>query len=112
MLSPGRLRDRIDIRRATLTKKPKGGGYDRSWSTLDTVWAEVIGVNGREAVIAQALQGVSAYRITIRYREDVTDADQIVHRGRELNIRSVSDPDGTREQLLILADTGSVQPSS
>ena len=108
MLSPGRLRDRVEIRRATLTRV-RGGGDEATWSSLATVWAEVIGINGRESMLAQAMQGVSAYKITIRYREDIDDADQLVHRSRELNIRSISDPDGRREQLLILADTGSVQ---
>lgn len=106
-LSAGRLRDRVEIRRATKVQN-RNGGLETVWSTLATVWAEVIGINGREAVIGQALQGISAFRITIRYREDIGDADQLMHRGRELNVRSISDPDGMREQLLILADTSAV----
>lgn len=113
-LSAGRLRQRVTIRRKTQTKKPTGG-FDEAWSDLNTVWAEVIGLNGREAVIGQALQGVSYYRIATRFGTDVTDVDQLasadpaVFNGKTVNVRSVSDPDGRREQLLILADTASAQ---
>ena len=110
-LTPGRLRERITIRRLTTTRVP-GGGMTSTWSDLATIWAEVIGINGRESVIAEAFQGTSFYRITIRWRADISDADQLRYRSIDLNIRSVSDPDGMREQLLILADTGSVQGGS
>ncbi len=108
-IAAGRLRHRVTIRRNTTTPKPNAPGYTSAWADYATIWAEVIGVNGREAVIAQALQGISSYRITIRYRTDITDADQLRYGAIDLNIRSISDPDGMREQLLILADTGSVQ---
>ena len=103
----GDLRHRVTIRRKTSVKKA-GGGFDTSWNDLATVWAEVIGLDGREAVIGQALQGISTYRVRLRFGADVTDADQLRYGAIDLNIRSVSDPDGRREQLLILADTGSV----
>lgn len=108
MLSPGRLRNRVTIRRLT-TARVSGGGRSESWADVATIWAEVIGISGREAVIAEALQGVSFYKITIRWRPDITDADQLRYGAIDLNIRSASDPDGYREELLILADTGSAQ---
>ena len=108
-LSPGRLRHRVTIRRAVKTKNPSGPGYTTVWNDVATVWAEVLGIAGREATIGQALQGISAYKITARFGADVTDADQLRYGFIDLNIRSVTDPDGMREQLLILADTGSAQ---
>ncbi len=107
-LNPGDLNRRVEIWRATKTDDGKGRNAT-TWSVIATPWAEVIGQNGREAVIAQALQGISVYRIRIRYRADITDADQIRYGAVDLNIKSVSDPDGAREQLVILADTSSVQ---
>lgn len=103
-LKAGALRHRVTIRRKNRTAKT-GGGFDTAWADLVTVWAEVIGLNGREAVIAHALEGVSYYRVTFRWRTDITDADQLRYAAQDLNIRSISDPDGRREQLLILADT-------
>ena len=107
-LAAGRLRHRITIRRQTRTAKPKGG-FETVWNDVADIWAEVIGLNGREAVIGQALQGISTFRVTIRWRTDLSDADQLRHGALDLNIRSITDPDGRREQLQIIADTGSVQ---
>lgn len=109
-LAAGRLRDQVTIRRATKVKDGAGGSVD-TWGDVDTIAAEVISQNGREAVIAGALQGVSVSRITIRYRSDVLTTDQLRIDGdaRDWNIRTAEDPDRRREQLVILADTASAQ---
>ena len=109
MLAAGRLNRRITIRRATQAQDDKGG-YIESWMTVASVWAEVLGIDGREAVIAQALQGVSYFKITVRWRPGIQASDQILlDDGRTLNIRSVADPTGRRVMLVLLADTASVQ---
>uniref|UniRef100_UPI0035CBD592 phage head closure protein n=1 Tax=uncultured Sphingomonas sp. TaxID=158754 RepID=UPI0035CBD592 len=105
-LSPGRLNQRVDIRKKTTVSNGKGG-YTTSFPVLATVWAEVIGINGREALLEHVMQGVSFYRITIRWRDDVADTDQLGYGAVDLNIRSAVDPDGRREALVILADTQS-----
>lgn len=110
-LGAGDLNKKIIIRRATETDNGKGG-YTTAWATIASPWAEVIGLDGREAVIGQALQGVSYYRIRIRFRADIRPADQIQYKDLDLNIRSVSDPRGESEQLLILADTASTVPTN
>jgi SPP1 family predicted phage head-tail adaptor len=86
----------------------------RQRGIVATVAAEVLGLDGRESVMDQALQGISTYRVTIRWRSDVLEADQLrsagsCFRGRDVNIRSIVDPDGRREQLVILADTASTR---
>ena len=77
------------------------------------------GINGRRAVIGQALQGVSYYKVTVRFGADVTEADQLVSDdpavfgGKTVNISAPpSDPDGRREQLLILANTAGAEAMS
>lgn len=108
-MKAGALRDLVTIRRAEQVQNAKGG-YDEAWVDLAEAWARVEGLDGRESMIAHALTGISAYRITIRHGPEVKANDQLVlPDGTELNIRSVSDPDGRRERLVILADTGSVQ---
>jgi SPP1 family predicted phage head-tail adaptor len=108
----GRLRDRITIRRAT--DVPDGrGGFERSFTTVaNRIAAEVVSQNGREAVVASALQGISSFKITIRLRGDVRPSDQILYRpykapaDLELNIRSAApDPFHPREATVIFADT-------
>lgn len=107
-LAAGRLRHLITIKRSVDT--PDGhGGFVTTWVRVAQVAAEVINLNGREAVISNALQGVSSYRITIRWRGGVKPEDQIDYDGVLLNVRSVDDPDGSRVALQIFADNQSVQ---
>jgi SPP1 family predicted phage head-tail adaptor len=110
-LSPGRLRHRITVWRKVSVRN-ENGGYSDVWSQIAKVWAEVIGIAGREATIGQALQGISSYRVTVRFGLDVTDVDQIKYGMLNLNVRSVTDPTGDREELLILADTASAQKAA
>lgn len=108
-LRAGLLRHRITIRRAQQLQNAKGG-YDSTWLTIATPKARLEGLDGRESTLASTLQGISAWRITIRWRAGILQSDQIVlDDGTELNVVSAADPDGKRERLIILADTGSVR---
>lgn len=108
-LAAGRLDRRVTIRRKSTA--PDGhGGRTTVWADLVTVWAEVANQSGREAVLAGTLTGVSAFRVTMRWRGDVTVADQLrLDDGRDLNIRSAEDPDGRRDALVVFADTAAVE---
>jgi SPP1 family predicted phage head-tail adaptor len=104
----GQLRHIITIRRQTKTRDGRGG-FVTSWSTIGTARAKVEGLAGREAVVAQALQGISAFRIRIRFRADLLQSDQItLSSGMELNIKSIGDPDGLNRWQVLLADNESV----
>lgn len=109
-LAAGRLRDQVTIRRAVKVSDGSGG-RESIWEDVDVIAAEVISQNGREAIIAGALQGVSVAKITIRYRPDILTTDQlrVVGDERDWNIRTADDPDRRREQLVILADTASTE---
>lgn len=105
MLAAGRLRQRVDVTRSTKVSNGKGG-YTSTWSAIASgVPAEVLGQTGAEVMRDSVLRGVRHYRITIRWRGDIGLEDQLRHSGEDLNIRSAVDPDGRREQLLIIADT-------
>lgn len=107
-MKKGPLRERITIMR--LNQVDNGnGGYADAWTPVATVRAEVAGLTGREVVMERALQGVTAYRIRTRWRADLKQSDQLRYRDRDLNIRSLSDPDGRRDEMLIIADDESVQ---
>jgi SPP1 family predicted phage head-tail adaptor len=110
-LNAGDLNRKIQIRRSTEVSDGKGG-YVTEWETIAEPWAEVKGQGGSEATIDHVLQSISVYRIRIRWRGDVQAADQIRIGALELNIRSAEDPNGDREQLVIIADTGAALKSS
>lgn len=119
-LKAGDLRHRLIIRRATEASNGKGG-WTTAWTDLATLSAEVTGLDGRESVMSEALQSVSVFRIRIRWRADIRSVDQLrsvsgacfgvdnAGQARDVNIRSISDPDGRREQLIIIADTASTR---
>jgi head-tail adaptor len=74
----------------------------------------VTALDGREVVMDQVLQGISVYRVRIRWRSDLTTEDQLraasdCFRGHDVNIRSIADPDGRRKQLIIMVDTASTR---
>lgn len=89
------------------------GGWTSGWSTIARPWAEVLGLSGNEAMLESIQQGNASYRIRIRWRADIKTADQVQlgagFGGLELNITSAVDPNGDREQLVILATTAAAQ---
>lgn len=108
LLHAGDLRHMITIRREVNT--PDGSGFTSSWQDYAQIWAEVRAMDGREAVVEHSLQGISVYRIRVRWRNDLLTSDQIeLEGGTTLNITSIADPDGLRTQLMIMATTESVQ---
>lgn len=111
-ISAGRLNRRVQIMRAAVAVN-RGEPTITGWTPFATLWAEVLGQNGREAVIAHMLEGISVYKITIRWRADLLPSDQVRLRdGTDLNIKSISDPDAAREQLVIYADTDGAQKTA
>ena len=105
-LSAADLRHRITISASVETDNGRGGSAT-AWTPIAKPWAEVLGLDGRESVMNKVLQGVSVYRIRIRYRADIEPKQQIRFGSATLNIKSVSDPFGTRRELVIMADTES-----
>lgn len=106
------LRHKITIERTVQTKL-SNGSYSEVTGEVCSPWAEVKGQGGRESAMDEVLQGISVYRIRIRWRGDIKTSDTIDYSGepRPLNIRSAEDPDGKREQLVIIADTASTRAS-
>lgn len=102
---------KLKIRRSSPARDGKGG-RSLTWATIAEPWAEVIGLDGRESVMDHVLQGVSVYRVRIRWRAGILNGDQIQHGTLELNITSAVDPDGKREQLVIMANTGAALKTS
>lgn len=108
-ISSGRLRDRIKIWSLEQQRNAQGG-YDTTPQLVWDGYAEVIGLDGREAMLDRALQGIASYRITMRWRPGIAPAQQIeLPGGTMLNIKSAADPTGRRQRLVLLADTDGVR---
>ena len=115
-MQAGRLRERVTFKRQTDTPTAAGGST-RTWAVLagmTRVPAEVIGQSGREAMIANTLQGIATYVIAIRYRDGIRANDQVIWHssGGDLELNVLAPPVdrfGDRTQLQIFADTSTPQ---
>jgi len=77
------------------------GGRIVTWVRRDTVWAEIVSLRGKEKEWAEALTAESTFRVTLRYRSDLTRDMRIELDGVQLNINSIADPDGRRRWLVL-----------
>lgn len=99
------LRHRITIEQPVLVADGQGG-YTKSWSPFAMVWARMIPASGSENRNTQQLASEVNYRATVRYRDGITSAMRINWNGRLFNIRTVSDPDGLKINLILIVEEG------
>jgi SPP1 family predicted phage head-tail adaptor len=97
----GALRERVALHTVSTTVSTAGYQTD-SWTTTDTVWANVAPLQGRELYLAQAVKASLAYRVTIRYRTDVTGKTRVVWDSKTLEIHSMRDEQDARDRFLVL----------
>lgn len=100
-MQAGRLDRRITIQTLTETQDSEGHPV-KSWSALDTVWAQALPVRGGEQFLNAQKYAESEMRFQIRYRTDVTVKHRIVYDGKNYDILAVLEI-GRRRGLNILA---------
>jgi SPP1 family predicted phage head-tail adaptor len=94
------LRERVTVQAFT-TATDEYGQQTEVWSDVATVWAAVLPQGGRERMKAEQVSPVERVLVVMRYRPDVTPQERIVHRGRVLEVHSVSDARSGRTWLEI-----------
>lgn len=109
MLFSGKLRHRVVIQRQVETQDSTNGVVIVSWQDVDTVWADISPISGREFITASAEMSDVTTRITIRYRADVTAKMRAYHpaKNKYYNIEGVlSDKDSGLEYLTLPCSEG------
>jgi len=99
----GRLNRRVTIKSRTETSDSQGG-YTTTWSTLASVWAEIVPISAREAFHRQGLQPGTTHRFKIRYRSDVDTTQQIYLGDRVFYIRGIQNLDERDRWLQLLCE--------
>ncbi|MEP2103090.1 MAG: phage head closure protein [Parasphingorhabdus sp.] len=103
----GNMRERVTLERETRT--PNGqGGWTRGWQAVATVFAEIEGQSGNEAMNASVERSVNRWRVTIR-EIGATAKDRIVwHEMDDMKLDIVSAmPDRkNRGYQLLLCESG------
>lgn len=69
---------------------------------IDSIWADVKPLRGREYFEAQKIVPELTYKITTRYRSHITPHMLIKWQSRELNINSIIDVSGREEHMEIM----------
>ena len=110
-LAAGSLRERVVVQAVTLT--PDGsGGTTKAWTTThESVPAMIEPLSGGEAFRAALANNTQMYRVTIRFRTDITPRNRLVWKGQVLNIRTCADPEMRREKLVMTAESGAPEPA-
>jgi SPP1 family predicted phage head-tail adaptor len=87
-LDPGRLRERVTVQRATVSRNSIGESV-QTWSDLVERWASVEGLSGREVLQSGQQQTEVTHRVRMRYVDGMTHTDRLLWRGRVLEISSL-----------------------
>lgn len=91
-LDAGRLKKRIEIWGYKDIPDEELGGYHNVLVKKATVWAEITPSRGYEFLEYYRDSNALQYKITIRYRSDLTEKDVLVRGGKQWEINSIIDP--------------------
>lgn len=98
-LTIGALRHRVTLE-APIDAADDAGGFSRSFSPVANLWARIEPSGAREDFVEQRAEQATTLVVTIRWRDGVVKDMRFVHRGRNLRIQSVLDPDEHRRFLI------------
>lgn len=96
----GKLDRRIVLQTATYAANAVGEMVP-TWSTLDTVWAEVVSLRGREYFAAAQVAEEEQLIFRIRHRTDVTLECRITYNNETYSIQHIAEL-GRRQGLELI----------
>ena len=88
------------------TTRDSGGGISSGFSTIASVYANVVPKSGKEVYKRGKLIGSVTHEITIRYRTDITNASRISFNNKLFNIRSIINIDERGRYLKLMCEEG------
>ena len=94
----GRLRHFLTIEAPEETADG-AGGVTVAWTPIGAAWAKLSPLTAGEGLARDREMMVRRWRITLRYRDDVTPACRFVCEGRRFAVESVVDRDGRKRFL-------------
>lgn len=83
-MESGKLRDEIELQRATFAADAAGTQV-ATWTTLADVWARIKPLRGRESVEQMQIQSDVTHEIQIRFFEGLKSEDRIKFGSRIFN---------------------------
>lgn len=101
-LNAGKMRHRIELVNPGTAYDSTGGISLATTSPIATVWARLEAITGKDALAAAQFNSEATYKVTIRYRCDVTAKMQVWFHGKQWQVLSVLNPNETNKTLILL----------
>ena len=95
------LDKQITLQGKTLTRD-SFGGETITYTDLDTIWANIRTVSGREFYLAKTVNSEHTFEITIRYRTDTSTLRRVKYLDRYFDIEFVIDREMSRIWLTLI----------
>lgn len=115
-IDAGRLKHRVTIERRVSPPTGAPGTFGQPvdvWEpVMQTLWAEVLPISGRERLAAYAVQGSHTHTVLVRYYAvlaqpaAVVSQWRVVHGGVVYNVRAVNALGGGRQWLVFDVEEG------
>ena len=99
----GNLNKRVTIQGRVVTQSTTGMEIE-TWSDLDTVWACVQPIKGKEFWQAQQISSKLDMRVTIRYRSNVSTLNRLKYGNRYFDIVAVINTDERNRFLTLMCE--------
>jgi SPP1 family predicted phage head-tail adaptor len=96
----GDLRHRVTFKTPVATLD-EGGGQTVDWQDGPNAWARIVSLGGAEVVRASEIVPRGSYRLTIRYRGDLTPAMRVAFGAKLFEIDAIYDPEGKGAVLFV-----------
>lgn len=109
-MQAGRLNKRIVISQL-VTGSPAYDDFGQpntTWEIVDTVWASIEPLVGREFWAQQQVQSEITVKIKMRYRDDISTGMKAVYGGKTYRIKSIIDPQEYHKELQLMCSEGVV----
>lgn len=98
-MGAGKFDRRITLE-ACHNRTTAAGATEQVWTTIATVWAELVSSSGGESFGDDQVTAVARATWRIRYRPNVTTAMRLIARGQVYEINDVAEPDRNRAIVL------------
>lgn len=93
MIDAGKLRQRITIQQPNDTTQNTFGEVvltdDSNWTTVDTLWAEIETLTGRELYAAQRIAAEATHKVTLRYYPGIIPKQRVLFGTRIFDVNAV-----------------------
>lgn len=101
MIYSGKLDQRVDIQTQSITQNAYGEAVI-SYSTLATVWAEVMPATGREVLVSSAIYASAELKVRIRYRADFDEKARLLIDSVAYDVIHIADYKRLGERVLMV----------